>query len=627
MLHFIRDRAQGWIAWFIVGLITIPFALWGVNSYLTGPSDVVVAEVNGHDIKQAELQQSIQQYRDQMRRMMGEQFDPSLFEGALVKRNILDGLIEQRLIQDANAELGQQVSDAEVSTLVMNTPAFQRDGKFDSEYYEMVLARAGYNPSRYEARLRSDLMAQELTQNIQSTVLATPQALAENLRLQQQKREIAYGLVPAQDFMEQVEVTDEEVKAIYEKNEASYTSPEHIKVNYLQLSVDDIAAGLTVDEADLKKFYADNQDKFVGPVQRRVSHILVEGDDEGALAQIEALAQRLVQGEDFAALAKEASADSGSAAQGGDLGFFQRDVMDPAFEEAAFSLENIGDVSEPVKTEFGYHLIKLTGIKEAEGQSFADARDEVEKQYRLHQAETVFYDKAEQLANLSYENPDNLDIAAEALGLDIKTSETFTRNGTEAGIASDPKVVNAAFSEDVLDHDLNSNVIELSDTNLVVLHKNTYTAAASLPYESVSPAIREQLKFNKARDKAREQGSEILTQLRSGTDAASLLENWQAAAFYGRQSDDISAQILEQGFAMPKPEQTAQYAGFTASNGNYIVLKLTAVEEGDVTAEMSEEEQATLKQQLTSMYANAEIQAFLDALRADANIKIFDDAL
>jgi peptidyl-prolyl cis-trans isomerase D len=626
MLHFIRDHAQGWIAWFIVGLISIPFALWGVNSYLTGPSDVVVAEVNGAPIKQAELQQSLQQYRDQMRNTLGEQFDPDMFEGPMVRRNVLDGLIEQKLIQDANKALGQQISDAEVSQVIRTTPAFQRDGQFDPEYYAMVLARVGYNPASYEAQLRADLLAQQLTQNIQTTAIATEQEVNTLLRLEKQKREIAYGVVPVQDYLEQVTVSDDEVKQFFDNNQANYTAPEQIKLNYIQLSVDEIAQSLDVDDTELKQFYADNKDKFVGPEQRRASHILIEGNDADALASIESIQQRLQQGEDFAALATESSQDPGSAAQGGDLGFFQRDVMEPAFEEAVFALEQVGEISEPVKTEFGYHLIKLTGIRHAEGKSFAEVRDEVEALYRRQQAETVFYDKAEELANLSYENPDNLDVAAEALELDVKTTASFTRSGAESGIASEQKVINAAFSEDVLQNNLNSAVIELSDTNLVVIHKNQHIPSTVLPFESVAPAIQEQLKFEKASDSAREQGESILAELKSGATAETLLGNWQAPAFYARNSEEISTQILQRAFSMPKPGAEPQFQGFTANNGNYVLLKLTAIEDGN-SADVAQQEQQALKAQLARIQANAELQAFIDSLRAEANIKILDKTL
>lgn len=626
MLHFIRDRAQGWIAWFIVGLISIPFALWGVNSYLTGPSDVVVAEVNGNEIKQAELQQSLQQYRDQMRNMLGEQFDPAMFEGPMVKRNVLDGLIEQLLLRDANEKLGQRVSDAEISQVIRTTPAFQRDGEFDSEYYGMVLARVGYNPTQYEAQLRTDLMSRQLTQNIESTALATEKDVRQALRLQEQKRQIAYGVIPVQDLVEKVAVTDEEVSQYYEQNEANYQAPEQLKLNYIELSVEAIAADLSITEEELKQFYEDNQQQFVGPEQRSASHILIEGNGNEAESAIEAIATRIQEGEDFAALAEELSQDPGSASQGGDLGFFERDVLDPAFEETAFSLENVGDVSEPVKTEFGYHLIKLTGVKQPQGQEFSEVRSEIEKVYQRQQAETLFFDQAEQLANLSYENPDNLDVAAEALALEIKTTESFTRNGTESGIASEQKVIGAAFADDVLKNDLNSAAIELTDSHLVVIHKNSYTPSSLLPFESVSPAIKQQLLFEKASEKAREQGESVLAELKQGSDAASLLQNWQEAEFYGRESENVSIQILQRAFAMPKPEGSAEFAGFTANNGNYILIKLTAIEEGK-PADVKPEDQQALKQQLAQVHANAEVQAFIASLRADADIEILDKTL
>lgn len=626
MLHYIRDRAQGWIAWFIVGLISIPFALWGVNSYLTGATDVVVAEVNGKEIKQAQLQQSLQQYRDQMRNVLGEQFDPAMFEGALVKRNILEGLIEQQLLREANTELGQSINDRAVSEMVRATPAFQRDGQFDKEYYAMVLARVGFTPASYEAQLRTDLLAQELTQNIERSAFVTGQQLDRALALEKQQREIAYGVVPVQDYVASVSIEDEAVREYYENNKNGFTAPEQIKLNYIELDVETIAESLEVNDEQLMQFYADNEAQFVGPEQRRASHILIEGDDETALSQIEAIASRIEQGEDFAEVAKQTSQDTGSAAQGGDLGYFGREVMDPVFEEAVFSMENEGDVSEPVKTEFGYHLIKLTGIQTPEVRSFAEVRDSVERRYRIQEAESQFFDQAEQLANLSFENPDNLDVAAEALGLNIKTTELFTRSGTEVGISAEPKVTAAAFSDDVLKHDLNSAAIELSDTHVVVVHKNQHIPESVLPFESVEPAIRQQLLFDKASQFAREKGEAILAELKSGADAETLLDSWQPAASYSRDSEQASVQILQRAFAMPKPNAEAQYEGFTADNGNYVLIKLTAVENGEPAA-VAEDEQQSIEQELERMQANAEMQAFIAALRADADIEIIDKSL
>jgi peptidyl-prolyl cis-trans isomerase D len=218
MLHFIRERAKGWVAWFIVGLISIPFALWGVNSYLNGPSDAVTATVNGEPIKQFEFQKAYQQYRDRMRDSMGEQFDPALFEGQAVKQNVLDGLIDQKLLQLANAELGQRISDSAIKTFITSTPAFQTEGKFDPERYRMLLARVGETPASYEAQLRLDILAKELIDTTQQTVIITPVVVDNILRLEKQTRDIAYGVISAQSLSDTVQVTEEEVQKYYEDN-------------------------------------------------------------------------------------------------------------------------------------------------------------------------------------------------------------------------------------------------------------------------------------------------------------------------------------------------------------------------------------------------------------------------
>ena len=345
MLHFIRERAQGWVAWFIVGLISIPFALWGVNSYLTGPSDVLVAEVNGEPIQQAEYQKALQQYRDRMRNMMGENFDPAMFEGLAVKQNVLNGLIEQKLLVSAGHDLGQRVTDQALFNIIKSTTAFQKNGQFDNDVYSMTLARVGLSPAQYEAQLRVDVLTQELAENTQRSVIIGDYELDTILRLDNQTREIAYGVISAQDQVEQVVVTDEAVREYYDEHSANYMAPEQMVVDYVELSVDELSKNITVDDALLNAFYEKNKEQFVGPEQRQASHILVEGDDETAQAKLALIQQRLKQGDDFAAVATEFSQDTGSASEGGDLGLFQRGVMDPAFEEAVFSMTKVGEVS------------------------------------------------------------------------------------------------------------------------------------------------------------------------------------------------------------------------------------------------------------------------------------------
>tara|TARA_R110001583_G_scaffold41891_1_gene133173 strand:- start:73842 stop:75728 length:1887 start_codon:yes stop_codon:yes gene_type:complete len=628
MLHFIRERAQGWVAWFIVGLISIPFALWGVNSYLTGPSDVIVAEVNGEPIQQVEYQKALQQYRDRMRNMMGENFDPTMFDNPAVKQNVLNGLIEQKLLISAGHDLGQRVTDPALFKIIKSTVAFQKNGQFDDDVYSMTLARVGLSPAQYEAQLRLDVLTQELAENTQRSVIVTDYDLNRILRLENQTREIAYGVVAAQDQVEHVVVTDEAVRSYYDEHLANYMAPEQMVVDYVELSVDDLSKKIAVDDVALNAFYEKNKDQFVVPEQRQASHILIEGDDAEVMATFASIKNRLAQGEYFAALATELSQDTGSAAEGGDLGLFQRGVMDPAFEEAVFSMTKIGEVSEPVKTEFGYHLIKLTAIQTSEGKSFADVRDQIETLFRHQKAEDLFFEQAEKLANLSYENPDNLDVVAEELSLTVKTSPAFTRDGNTTGIAANKKVSSVAFSEDVLVNNLNSAVIELSKSDLVVLHKNKHITASQLPYESVAPAITEQLRYAAARDKAAEIGQALLAKLKSGSPADDLFANneWHTGQSYTRMSKELSSQILERAFAVARPRSETSIIGFTASNGNYIVINVISAKDG-VSADASQEERDGLKSHLTRTYGTSELQALIDSLKEEADIKLFKENL
>ncbi|HCD06511.1 MAG TPA: parvulin peptidyl-prolyl isomerase, partial [Methylophaga sp.] len=550
MLHFIRDRAQGWIAWFIVGLISIPFALWGVNSYVTGPSDAVVAKVNGEEITRSELLQAVQRYREQMRQMMGDEFNPDMFDGAEIRYAVIDDLIEQRLIRSASDKLGQRISDRQIAQFIQQTPAFQRDGSFDTEQYQMVLARAGFSPASYEASLRNDLLGQQLVQNIEGSTVVSQVEVERLLKLENQQREIAYGVIKLEDFLSEVEVDESDVRDFYNANQSSYTTPEQISVDYLELSLDTVSSQIDVNDEQLQQYFIDNKTQFVGPEQRRASHILIE-DNEQAEQILAEIQTKFEEGQSFEELAEAYSVDVGSASSGGDLGTIQRDVMEATFEEAVFALENVGDISEPIKTEFGYHIIKLTDIDKSSNVDFADVKNEVALQYRRQQAERQFYDKAEELANLTYENPETLDVAAEALALEINTSGSFTRSGG-SGIAENQAVIKAAFSDDVLNEDLNSQVIELSDTRLVVIRKNSYVDATLLPFDSVSPAITEQIRYQRASDLAYIQGEARLQELKSGAPANEVfVDNWQPAAFYSRDSQNISAQRLNQAFTLP----------------------------------------------------------------------------
>ena len=628
MLNFIRVHAQGWIAWFIVGLISIPFALWGVNSYLTGPSSVVIAKINGDEILQAEYQQALKQYREQMRSQLGDEFDPDVFDRFEIKQAVLNGIVDKKLLRMASHDIGQRVSDNRILSNIRSTPAFQKDGQFDVNTYNRLLARSGLTPTRFEAQLRSDMLSQEISRNVQQSGIIGDYLLDDISRLENQVREIAYGVIQIKDQAASIEINDLAVRDYYEKHAASYLAPEQVVVDYIELSVDDISKEVELDEEKLRQFYTDNESQFIGPEQRQISHILIE-QSEKALETVNLIKGRLEGGEEFSLLVAEFSDDLGSVNDGGNLGLFQRKSIEAAFESAVFDEMNVGDVSKPIKTEFGYHLVKLTKVQLGEGRSYVEAKQEIETLYQRQQAEQLFYDKAEQLADLSYENPDDLQIASEDLGLTIKTSPSFTRGGG-TGIASKKKVLAAAFSEDVLVNDLNSTVIELSKTHMVVLHKNKHTKSSQLPFESVAPSIREQLRFELAREQSQKQGEAIIDKLKADNAASTLFSNgsWQTEQLVNRANTEVNRQILKHVFSMPRPETGNQYSGFIANNGNYIVVQLSAILEGDaIPGDYPQQANDNLHAYLASTYSNSELQAFVDSLKELADIEIYEQFL
>ena len=625
MLHFIRERAQGWVAWFIVGLITIPFALWGVNSYITGPSDIVVASVNGEPIKQAEFQRSLKQYRERMREMMGDDFEPSLFDNEITKQNVLNGLIEQKLLFSTNKSLGQYVSDGYINMAIQQTKAFQVEGKFDTERYKMLLARAGFSPTSYENQLRTDLMIKELGNSIKKTATTTKYDVDNLLRIEKQKREIAYGVIDASPIAAGIVISEEEAEAFYKKQKSQYTTPERVSIDYIELSVEELASTLDVSETVMEQFYTDNKGQFMSPEQRQASHILIEGDSKEAIKILTAVEYRLSQGEDFSSVAKELSQDPGSAQEGGDLGSFQRGIMEPAFENAVFSLDNVNDVSSIIKTDSGHHLVKLTGIVNSVGKDFSAVRKEIENNIRGQEAEQLFFEQAEKLAELSYENPDSLVLASEELALKIKTSKLFTREGGE-GITADKNVVNIAFTDEVLLEGLNSTVIELTDSHMVVLHRSEHVLSGQLPFDVVSDDIKLKLKAQSAKNKATEVGEKLLEKVEDGTDVKSLFSKyeWHETLLIERSENTIDREILDEVYGMEKPNENSIYHGFTDRNGNYVLIRLTAVIEGGLD-DASKEDRDGLSSYLVQHYGDSELRAFIESLKAESDIEISSD--
>jgi peptidyl-prolyl cis-trans isomerase D len=621
----------------IVILISIPFALWGVNEYFAGGGDINVATVNGEDISQQDYRFALEDQRNALRRALGDNFDPDQVNSEEFKRGVLDDLITQTLLTTSARESGHRMGDVQLSDFIREAPRFQRDGKFDETLYERAVAGMGLSPPGFEAQLRQQSVLQQVRDGYQQTAFITAEDEKRLLELALQERTFDYATVLPQRFEKEIQISEEQIKQEYENNSDAYRRPDRIKVQYVQLRVSDLAEGIEPDEEAVRRLYENSRERFVTPEQRRASHILLQVDENAAdeqqqqaLEQAQSLLQRVKAGEDFAALAGEFSQDPGSAAQGGDLGVIVKGAMVKPFEDTVLGMAE-GEVSEPVKTRFGYHLIKLTELKGEQVKPFEEVRGQLKQEERRRQAEAIFIDQAETFRNLAYEQPETLEPVVEELGLELKTSDWFSRE-IGAGIAASPKVREAAFADDVFREGLNSEAIELDLNSLLALRRLEAEPSKLRPLEEVADDIEAKLKRAAAQEKARTWGEEQLEELRKGASWDGLLtEHALEMRNATRRRSGFEPQprraVRDEVFRVPAPDdQQPTYGGVALDDGGYVLFRVTAVEPGD-----SSQADDQLKQRVANALKQRrgldDYLSYRAGLRDKADIKVYADQL
>ncbi len=653
MLQAIKEKAQGWVAWAIVILISIPFALWGIQSYLGVGGERVVAQVDGAKITDRQLDRNVQRARMQLRERLGAAYDPDLFDAGALREQVRERMIRDAVLLEASYDMGLRVSDQAVRAAILSEPAFQSDGAFDKATYERVLRLQGLTPAAYEEQLRQGLLSTQLARAVRASGFTTATELATATRLMRQQRDIAYVLLPHVQFAQDQQPAADEIDAYYERNTQRFASPERVKVSYIVLDADALAAE-DLSDAELRAAYEERLGELTSPEQRHIRHILlsVAADADSAAAEAvkdraAALKSEIAAGADFGALAAEHSDDPGSAEAGGDLGMVPRGIMDPAFEQAAFDLAP-GVVSDPVRSRFGYHLIEVTAIEGGEPKPFDEVRDDLARELGRGNAEAVYFELAEQLANLTFESPDSLIPAAETLGLEIQTSDWIERSGGE-GILGSPKVADAAFSEDVLVRGNNSELIEPDRDRMraIVLRVDEHETAAPQPLEAVRDEIVAALQQQQAAQAALAEAESMVERLRGGADLASLAaapaetdqppeeaeteapSNAEAAAqprlqelgLVSRNQADVPPRVLELAFAAPAPSDGgATYIAGQQPDGDALVVAVRSVEDGsldDLEPAVRDAERSLL----TQIGAEHDFEQVLDDLVARADIR------
>ncbi len=594
MLQTIRERAQGWIAWAIVILISIPFALWGIQSYLGVGSEPVVAKVNSTEITEREFEQRYQQLRIRLRDQLGAAFRPELFDDRVMRPQVLEQIISETLLLQVSHDMGLRASDAELRTAIMSNPSFQRDGRFARDAYERMLQLQGLNQVQYEEGLRQRIVGSQLERALIASELVTEHELKETLRLERQQRRLSYFRVPRADFVSDEPIGEDQIAAYYQANQDRFQVPERVRLRYLVLDASTMDPAQTPDEDSLRAAYEADVERFRRNEQRAVRHILValptDADSEAetdAKARIQAIRERILAGADFGAIARETSEDPGSAGQGGALGTFERGVMDPAFDRAAFALER-GVLSEPVRSAFGYHLIEVTEVEEAQVRPFEEVRDELLAEASKRGAEGQFFEWAERLATLAYESPDSLEPAAEALGLELQTSEWLDRSGGE-GILANRRVIGAAFSDEVLRQGLNSDVIEPEPQVLqaIVLRVAEHEEASARPLEQVRSEIVETLRAEQAAAAAQRVAEELAGRVRAGEPFAEVAGSYAVtdAGLVARDAAEVPDPIRSLAFTLPRPAEGATSVGSQVlPEGDAAVVVVSEIADGDLDA-------------------------------------------
>lgn len=626
MLQAIREKAQGWIAWAIVILITIPFALWGIHEYMGGGGDDIVAEVEGQKISGRALEEQTRRLRENLRAGLGDAYRPELFSEDMLRRQALNQMLNEQVLRNTANNWGMRASDQMVVDAIAGERAFQVNGRFDHNLYQTVLRNNGLSEAAYEASIRQGLALEQLQAGVATSAFATRAEIENYQRLLQQKRSVAYAIVPADKFLSQANPDDAAVKAYFDSHQDRYRLPERVKLDYLLLDMSGMAESIEVTDADLAAYFDQHKDEFIAPEERELRHILIpiEGDEAAALAKANDLRAQLAAGADFAALAKANSADPGSASKGGDLGWVSRGIMVEPFEKAAFALAE-GTISEPVKSPFGFHLIQVQGIRGGGEASLDQVREQVTAAYRKAEVERDFFERSERLAELAYENPDNLATAAEVLGLAIQHSDWITRAGGQGDLAS-PKVAVAAFSEDVLQQNHNSELLELGPERLMVLRVAEHQEARARNLDEVRDQVLQSVRLEQAAELARAAGEQALERLKGGAKLEALAAE-QSWTFTGtkpvdRQQADVPAAVRDLAFRLPRPEGGSdQVTGTPLATGDYVLVALSKVEDGD-TAALDAAGRDRLATRLAARSGRVQLGSMMQALRDKADVHI-----
>jgi peptidyl-prolyl cis-trans isomerase D len=618
MLDAIRKHTQGWLAKAILALITIPFALFGIDSYLNqAGGNVAVATVAGEKISVQEFSNAIENVRNRLQ-SEGQKVDAALLDSPELKQSVLDGLITRRVVNKEVQRIHFKISDEQLNQHILGMPEFQENGKFSEDLYQKTLQQNKLTAAKFESSIRNDMLTQQARDGVAKLAFA-PQTIAERaLQFAFQQREVTITEVKAADYIAQIKVTPEQIKQYYDQHKDKFKVPEQVKLEFALLSAASLMGQVSVSDQEVKEFYDANVAKFQGDEQRQASHILIgfSGQDKEAAKEKaqDVLAQVKKTPKRFEELAIQYSQDTGSATKGGDLGSFGRGAMVKPFEDAVFSMK-VNQISDLVESEFGYHIIKLTGIT-GESSSFDQQRPQIKAELIFQKAQAKYAELSEEFSNLVYEQSGSLDPVAKKYNLQLQTTPWMSR-ADGAKFFKNDKLMDMAFSDEVLKEKRNSEAVEVSPNNLVAVRVVEYKPEAPRSFDEVKAGIEGALKLEQAIKMATENGEATLAKLKANNAEKSL--EWIPSVVVDRKNaQGLTNGVMNQVFKI-NTDKLPAYAGFLDENKAYVIVKVI-----NVTNQLADDEDAkdTAISEYQAALSAEYISAYAASLKSKEDIKV-----
>jgi len=631
MLETIREFSRSRIVrWAFMLFLVVPFGLFGLDAYInrvSGPT--VVANVGNAGISSTELDNALREQAEVYRQQFRGNFDASLMDNPEIRRSVLDKLVSQRLIAIGADRAGVRIGDQELARRIAEEPYFQVEGRFSKERYEQIAKGQNTSAVGLDERLREEYRQQLFRQAIVQTAIVPRATLDNFIRLSEQTREVSVVNITPEAFLSKVAIKPEAVKAYYDSHIAEFTTPEQVRVEYIELSTDALAAQLPVAKEEIEDLYKRGVEsgRFGQQEERKASHILVtvkadapEAEKKAAEARAKAIAERVRKSPGtFAETAKKESQDPGSAPQGGDLGFFPRGAMVKAFADAAYGAKK-GEIVGPVATEFGYHVIQVTDIKPEKVKTLAEASPEIEAQVRKQNASRRFAEIAEQFTNMVYEQPSSLKPAADTLKVPIQQSAWLTKGMPSSPILSNPKLTAEIFSTDAIKNKRNTSAVEVAPGVLVSARVIEHRAPQQKPFETVQADIQRRLQREEATKLARAEGEAKLKDVQAGKDAGL---KWPAPLAVNRQKPGgLFPQAIDKVFRVD-PKKLPAYVGVETPAG-YSLVQVSRVIDVDKIDDAKREAMAA---RLRESIAVQELEAMVASLRGKVGVKMRKDAV